>query len=237
MNLISSVLVIVSSVVVLSHLGESVNSERINYYELKTIQGSSCKLDETYLPTDWITMANTCVKLMMSQVQKELTASLTYLAMGAHFSRDCVNRPGFAKFFFESASEERQHAIKFIDYLTMRGNLTDYHLQVLNLIPDSILNKIPMKWDSVSHAMESALALETSVTEAIRQIIIECEQGKDTEGDVELVNDYHLSDYLTGEFLDEQYKGQRKLAGYLSTLKKMENSHGKLSEFLMDKTM
>jgi hypothetical protein len=46
------------------------------------------------------------------------------LFQGAHFSRDTINRPGFAKLFFEAASEERQHAIKIISYLVMRGNLT-----------------------------------------------------------------------------------------------------------------
>lgn len=43
---------------------------------------------------------------------------------GAHFSQDTVNRPGFASFFFDSASEEREHAIKIIEYLLMRGQLT-----------------------------------------------------------------------------------------------------------------
>ena len=47
------------------------------------------------------------------------------LFQGAHFARDTVNRPGFSKFFFESASEEREHAIKIIEYLLMRGQLTD----------------------------------------------------------------------------------------------------------------
>lgn len=35
-----------------------------------------------------------------------------------------MNRPGFAKIFFDSASEERDHAIKIIGYLLMRGGLT-----------------------------------------------------------------------------------------------------------------
>lgn len=61
---------------------------------------------------------------MKEQIQEELNASIQYLAMGAHFSRDIINRPGFAKLFFEAASEERQHALKLITYLLMRGNLT-----------------------------------------------------------------------------------------------------------------
>lgn len=49
-----------------------------------------------------------------------------------------------------------------------------------------------------------------------------------------------LVDYLTGEFLEEQYKGQRELAGKISTLKKMmnkPNGNGELGEFLFDKQL
>lgn len=49
---------------------------------------------------------------------------LLFFFQGAHFSKDTINRPGFAKIFFESASEERDHAIKIIGYLLMRGGLT-----------------------------------------------------------------------------------------------------------------
>ena len=52
------------------------------------------------------------------------TFDQSYFFQGAHFSRDSINRPGFAKMFFESASEEREHAMKIIAYLLMRGELT-----------------------------------------------------------------------------------------------------------------
>lgn len=51
---------------------------------------------------------------------------------------------------------------------------------------------------------------------------------------------YHfnqLVDYLTGVYLEEQYKGQRELAGKVSTLKKMMKNHGQLGEFLFDKQL
>lgn len=83
----------------------------------------------------WITMASSCTKKMRDQVQEELKASIQYLAMGAHFSKDTVNRPGAAKLFFEAASEEREHAIKLISYLLMRGELTD---QVSSLIKTNV---------------------------------------------------------------------------------------------------
>jgi len=65
---------------------------------------------------------------------------------GAHFSRDIVNRPGFAKLFFESASEEREHAIKLIEYLLMRGELTR---ELDNLIVDTVsMRNLPLHFIS-----------------------------------------------------------------------------------------
>lgn len=46
-----------------------------------------------------------------------------------------------------------------------------------------------------------------------------------------------LVDYLTGVFLEEQYKGQRELAGMVSTLDKMMKTQGALAEFLYDKKL
>jgi len=50
-----------------------------------------------------------------------------------------VNRPGFAKIFFDSASEERDHAIKIIGYLLMRGGLTK---DISQLIRDPVCKYI-----------------------------------------------------------------------------------------------
>ncbi|KAI8426816.1 hypothetical protein MSG28_014498 [Choristoneura fumiferana] len=124
------------------------------------------------VPRDWITVHGTCRSAMRRQIQMEVKASLQYLAMGAHFSRDGL--------FFDAASEEREHAMKLIDYLLMRGELT--------------------------HDVTSLIKIR-------------------------------LADYLTGEFLEEQYKGQRDLAGKATTLKKMLDRHSALGEFLFDKKL
>lgn len=63
------------------------------------------------------------MKEVRRQIQKEVDASLTYLAMGAHFAQDTINRPGFSEFFLKAAGEEREHATKLIEYLLMRGQL------------------------------------------------------------------------------------------------------------------
>lgn len=79
------------------------------------------------VPNAWIDLAPTsgCVREMRRQIQAEIDASLQYLAMGAHFAQDTVNRPGFMHFFFKAAGEEREHAHKLIEYLLMRGQLLD----------------------------------------------------------------------------------------------------------------
>lgn len=69
-------------------------------------------------------MKEVCINKMRDQVTEELRASMQYMAMGAYFSKDTVNLKGFSDMFFKSASEEREHAIKLISYLLMRGELT-----------------------------------------------------------------------------------------------------------------
>lgn len=210
---------------------------RLNVFvlSLTLIVAAHCKLHchiaETDIPKDWITVPDDCAKAMSDQVQEELTAAMTYLAMGSHFSRDTINRPGFADFFFKAASEEREHAMKLLEYLLMRGELTQ---DVSKLIKDP--KPIWTTWDSGIKALKDALNLETRVTKKIRDIIVKCESpAANTDGIIP--NDYHLVDYLTGEFLTEQYEGQRELAGMVSTLGKMMDSHGALGEFLYDKKL
>ena len=181
-----------------------------------------CSLEIPLINKDWVDMRGDCVQGMREQIQKEIDASFAYLAMGAYFSRDTVNRPGFAEFFFNSAKEERQHGAKLIEYLSMRGELTD---NVTNLLRVNTVNK--QEWTDAVTALEDALQLEIKVTKSIRKLIQTCEKSH--------FNDYHLVDWLTGEYLEEQHKGQRELAGKISTLKKMMKTHGHLGEFLFDK--
>lgn len=77
------------------------------------------------MTTKWIDMYPDCVVSMREQIQKEIDASYKYLAMASYFARDTVNRPGFSEMFFKSAKEEREHGAKLIEYLSMRGKLTD----------------------------------------------------------------------------------------------------------------
>ncbi|KAK9509033.1 hypothetical protein O3M35_006445 [Rhynocoris fuscipes] len=185
----------------------------------------ACKIPLAQVPTQWITMVDTCTNKIREQIQAEISAAMTYMAMGAHFSRDKINRPGFAETFFKAATEEREHAIKLIEYLLLRGDLGKGFEPLIRDIP----KPQNTSWTNGFEALTEALRLETKVTRLINGIIKECENAA--------INDYHVVDYLTEDFLGEQYRGQRDLAGKASTLGKMIKKHGALGEFLFDKKL
>lgn len=205
-----------------------------------------CDLTPPVFTKAWIDMKDGCTQAMIDQIREELKASMQYLAMGAHFATDHMNRPGFSKFFFDSATEEREHATKLINYLLMRGKLTS---DIRKLVTDEI-KPAGTSWKNGELALNAALELEVAVTRNIRNLIQVCEGTAKSKSELAVDpqpnpdkpvddswNDYHLVDYLTGEFLEEQLKGQRHLAGLISTLGKMKGKHGNLGEFLFDKKL
>lgn len=156
---------------------------------------------------DFVDLKDDCVKRTEDQIKKEITASLKYLNMAAYFSRDDVNRPGYAKLFFEAASEEREHAYKLIEYLSMRGRylqkdsksqestIIDFDISklvrdsenpsVMGLVLDD-LTKTDEKTTSGLIALQNALRLETAVTKSIRNLVQTCESSDN-------FNHYHVS--------------------------------------------
>ncbi|XP_014255155.1 ferritin subunit [Cimex lectularius] len=197
-----------------------------------TLEGKCKSKLLSNVPTDWITMSDGCTQKMKEQVKEEFQAAMTYMAMGAHFAKDVVNRPGFSKMFFKAASEEREHGMKIMDYLIMRGGLLKDFSNIIGQ-PRPTNNKTA--WKSGFEALSDALALESHVTRKITALVKACEDSPAIG--IQLRNDYHLVDYLTGDFLEEQLKGQREIAGRVSTLGKMMDDHGPLGEFLYDKKL
>lgn len=165
---------------------------------------------EHFKDLEFVDMKSECARLTEEQVEKEITASLKYLSLGAYFSQDNVNRPGFSKFFFDAAGEEREHAEKLIEYLSMRGRYFEDqespisqikigHLiknaekaEKLGLDPKHLAAPKPSE-NGVSAGLEAfktALRMEKAVTDSIRNLIAACEAEKDGN---EIFNDYHVS--------------------------------------------
>lgn len=147
-------------------------------------------------------MTSECVDSTRKQIQTEIGASLKYLSMAVHFSQDNVNLPGFAKFFFDAASEEREHAYKLMEYLSMRGTyLTDKLTGSYNIV-DGVKGaekqlEVFMKKVGVSKveditgidALKIALEMEKFVTNSIRNLIKVCEKEEEPKS----INHYHVS--------------------------------------------
>ncbi|XP_074033329.1 ferritin heavy chain-like [Leptinotarsa decemlineata] len=165
-----------------------------------------CSHKELDTLKDWIDMDQLCIQKMGGQVDEELKTTMQYMTMGAHISKDTVNRPGFADMFFKSESQEREHAIKPISYLLMRRKLT---FKVSSLIKRNLM---PAQTTWINGV--SALRLQGSVTRKIRDVLKVCEEATS-------YNDYHLVDYLSEDFFEEQNYGQRDIAGKVSALEKM----------------
>lgn len=194
------------------------------YQEPAMAQQTGVELEREYV---WDDLHGSCVKALHGQIKKEFDASIVYLKYAAYFAQEKINLPGFEKFFFHAAGEEREHGIKLIEYALMRGK----EPVDKNTFQLDYSYKVPAATTGLS-ALQDALKKEEEVTLSIRNLIKVCEGDK---------NDYHLVDYLTGEYLDEQHKGQRELAEKIATLRKMTGSDDapkegrKLAEFLFDK--
>jgi len=64
-------------------------------------------------------MDSTLIEALEKQIAHEFYAANMYLSMACWFETEAYS--GFAKFFRQQATEEREHAEKFIDHLLERG--------------------------------------------------------------------------------------------------------------------
>lgn len=151
----------------------------------------------------WRDMKFNCTAETRNQISREIQASVKYLTFGAYFAQDNINRPGFAKFFFNAAAEEREHAFKLMEYLQMRGkyldmlpitdqtkfDFTKLIKEAKNFNGDASLAVNPT--DGLS-ALKLALKMEVYVTESIRNLIKYCESDASDPNDT-VFNHYHVS--------------------------------------------
>jgi len=171
---------------------------------------ASCQEDETY--------SVKCATAIKNHVKLEFSASLQYLVMGAFFGQDNINLFGFSDLFYKSAGEERTHGLKFIEYLRMRGHIEEDFFTGLK--PE--LGKA--SWENAEEALRDALDMEKKVTSAIKKLIDVCEK-----------EDYFSADWLTGEWLDEQLRGQRDLSGMINTFTTFRRDYESLADWMFDR--
>lgn len=148
-----------------------------------------------------------------NQINMELHASYTYLALAYQFSRHDVALKGFHEFFLKNSYEEREHAEKLMKYLNERGG-------TIKLSPI----QPPARFDFVTglEAMQAALQLERDVNESLLNM----------HGLASKLSDPHLTDFIEEQFLDEQVQSIKNLGDIITNLKRCGPG---LGEFQFDK--
>jgi ferritin len=64
------------------------------------------------------------VDALNAQISREFYAAHQYTAVAAYYSAETY--PQLARFFYEQAAEEREHALKMVNYLLDRGEKVDF---------------------------------------------------------------------------------------------------------------
>jgi ferritin len=104
-------------------------------------------------------------KAINDQISYEASSAYAYIAMGSWCERIGYN--GSAAFFFEQASEENIHMLKFIHYLNNAGAI----------IP--AIEKPQDKFDSLESTFQAGLKSEQTVTKLIYNLVDMTEKAKD----------------------------------------------------------
>jgi len=154
-------------------------------------------------------------KSLNDQINMELKASYLYMDMAQFFGRPDVGYRGLHKFFSKMSHEERDHAMKFIEYVNKRqGTVTLSNVQASSWSKTTTLTTengigAPLL------AMKKAEKAEQDVYESLLEI------HKEARDDPE---DPHLQDFLEGEFLTEQVDSLKTFKEFLSVLTRLGKS-------------
>jgi ferritin len=92
------------------------------------------------------------------QIQKELYSSYLYLSMAAYFEDQ--NLPGFAKWMRVQEGEEREHGMKFYDFLVDRGGRVQL----------KTIDAPATEWKSSMEVFKEVQAHEAKVTASINAL-------------------------------------------------------------------
>ncbi|KAK3828159.1 MAG: ferritin-like superfamily [Benniella sp.] len=136
-----------------------------------------------------------------TQINQELQASQTYLALSAWAGNANQSLPGLEKFFRESAEAERKRVQKLIDYQNRRGG---------KVVLASI-QAVESDWSSARNAIESTLQLEKDVNKSLLLLHKTAEDN----------NDYQLCDFIESGYLLEQNQSVKKIADLVNQLNRV----------------
>ena len=136
---------------------------------------------------------------MNDQINKELFSSYLYLSMAAYF--EDKNLPGFAHWMRIQEAEEREHAMKFYDFILERGG---------KVMLKSI-DAPKTEWTSTMEVAEEVAAHEAKVTASIYALYETALKEKDYPAQV-----------MLQWFISEQVEEEKNAAEIVANLKLIE---------------
>ncbi|OAD62516.1 Soma ferritin [Eufriesea mexicana] len=150
------------------------------------------------------------------QINAELKAFYYYLSMAAYFGRADVALPGCESFFMQMHHEEHEHALRFLNYVKMRGGR-------VNLCP--IQSPLDQDWKCPLHAFKTALDLEIEVTDKLVEVNAVAEKH----------GDLNASDFIITGFMEDQMKSINEMARFVAILSGIGDQA--LARFIFDKDL
>merc|ERR1712017_66461 len=154
--------------------------------------------------------ADECESAVNKQINIEYSISYLYHSMYAFFDRDNVGLPGFAEYFKHESEEERDHSEKLIEYQNKRGGRV-----VLGALMSPITEFDHEQNGEALYSMELALSLEKLNYEKL----VDVHKVADEAGDPS------LTDFIEGEYLEEQIEAINKVAKFVSQLRRIGKGH------------
>ena len=147
-------------------------------------------------------ISKTMQEAVNDQINKELYSSYLYLSMAAYF--EDKNLPGFAKWMYVQADEERTHGMKFYEHLVDRGGRV-----MLNAIAAPVT-----EWKSNLEVFKQVQSHEAGVTASINALYELALKEKDYPAQV-----------LLQWFITEQVEEEKNAAEIVQQLE-MIDAHG-----------
>lgn len=143
------------------------------------------------------------------QIGAEFGASLQYVSIATYFDSDDL--PQLASFFYRQAEEERDHAMKFVNYLIDAGGQVR-----ISAIPDT-----RYEFESAEDCAKAALAWEQDVTKMINNLMDIAVDDRD----------YMSQDFLRW-FVTEQLEEISTMETLLATVRRASSNLLWVEEYL-----
>jgi len=153
------------------------------------------------------------VDALNAQISREFAAAHQYTAIGAHYAAETY--PQLTKFFYAQAEEEREHAMKMVNYLLDRNARVDF----------TEISRPQTQFADHVAPIKLALAQEQQVTVNISELF---QIARET-------NDY-LGEQFLQWFLEEQVEEEASMSDLLAVAERTREIPVLLEEYLARET-